>query len=171
MPSERGTRAPHDAIGTGIGRRPETDPVEHSDGQISASPASWHGTEREPTADAASAGARQQTPDRSTRGAGVKTEARPAGRRVATSLDAGEHGDTLSVAGRPHRPAEDLPTLLTADETAALLRTSRKAIYVMVERHQLPGVLRLGRRLLIQRESLLDWLHQKSASSLQESQR
>ena len=61
-----------------------------------------------------------------------------------------------------------LPVLLTADETADLLRTSRKAIYVMAERGQLPGVTRIGRRLLFRRDTLLDWLDQKRAPSLQE---
>ena len=61
-----------------------------------------------------------------------------------------------------------LPVLLTADETADLLRTSRKAIYVMAARRQLPGVTRIGRRLLIRRDALLDWLDQKRAPSLQE---
>jgi len=55
--------------------------------------------------------------------------------------------------------------LLTAAEVADLLRTSRKAIYAMVERKQVPGVVRIGRRLLIRRQSLLDWLHQQGASS------
>ena len=41
--------------------------------------------------------------------------------------------------------------LLTADEVAALLRTSRKAIYAMAERGLLPGVIRIGRRLLVRR--------------------
>ena len=61
-----------------------------------------------------------------------------------------------------------LPVLLTADETADLLRTSRKAIYVMAERGQLPGVTRIGRRVLVRRDALLDWLDQKRAPSLQE---
>ena len=39
-----------------------------------------------------------------------------------------------------------LPVFLTVDETADLLRTSRKAIYVMAERGQPPGVTRIGRR-------------------------
>ena len=38
------------------------------------------------------------------------------------------------------------PVFLTVDETADLLRTSRKAIYAMIERGLLPGVVRLGRR-------------------------
>ena len=58
--------------------------------------------------------------------------------------------------------------LLTADETADLLRTTRKAIYVMVERRQLPGVTRIGKRLLVNRRRLLDWLDQKHTPSLRE---
>ena len=48
-----------------------------------------------------------------------------------------------------------LPLLLTVDETALLLRTTRKAIYALIERRQLAGVRRLGRRILIDREELL----------------
>ena len=55
------------------------------------------------------------------------------------------------------------PQFLTVDEVAALLRTSRKAIYAMVERGQLPGVTRIGRRLLFRRDALLHWLDRKSA--------
>jgi excisionase family DNA binding protein len=40
------------------------------------------------------------------------------------------------------------------EETATYLRTSRKAIYAMAERGQLPGVVRLGRRLLVRRTAL-----------------
>ena len=57
---------------------------------------------------------------------------------------------------------------LTPDEAASVLRTTRKAIYVMIERRQLPGVTRIGRRVLIRSGSLLDWLDQQSASSLHE---
>ena len=56
-------------------------------------------------------------------------------------------------------------TLLTPDEVAALLRTSKKAIYAMVERGQLPGIIRIGRRLLVREENLLEWLRQKSTPS------
>ena len=66
---------------------------------------------------------------------------------------------------------EGLPLLLTADETADLLRTTRKAVYAMAERGQLPGVTRIGRRLLVRREALLDWLNQKRAPSMQETRR
>ncbi|MEO7133670.1 MAG: helix-turn-helix domain-containing protein [Vicinamibacterales bacterium] len=56
-----------------------------------------------------------------------------------------------------------VPSLLTVDETAALLRTSRRAIYAMVERGQIPGVIRLQRRLLFRADQLVHWLDQKSA--------
>jgi excisionase family DNA binding protein len=59
------------------------------------------------------------------------------------------------------------PVLLTAADVAGLLRTSRKAIYMMVERGQLPGVIHIGRRVLIREDALLDWLRQKSAPSLE----
>jgi excisionase family DNA binding protein len=59
----------------------------------------------------------------------------------------------------------ELPFLLTVDETADLLRTSRKAIYAMVERDQLPGATRVGRRLLIRSRDLVSWLDRKSRSS------
>ena len=56
------------------------------------------------------------------------------------------------------------PLFLTADEVAELLRTSRKAVYDMVERGLLPGVTRLGRRVLVRSDDLLHWLRLKSAS-------
>ena len=62
----------------------------------------------------------------------------------------------------------DLPLLLTVDETATLLRTTRRAIYIMIERHQLPGVTRVGRRVLFRSADLLDWLDQKRAPSPEE---
>jgi excisionase family DNA binding protein len=47
------------------------------------------------------------------------------------------------------------PTFLTAEETAVLLRTSRKAIYTMAERGAIGGVVRIGRRLLFHRDDLV----------------
>lgn len=49
----------------------------------------------------------------------------------------------------------DWPVLLTVDEAAALLRTTRRGMYAMVERRQLPGVVRIRRRVLFRTEALL----------------
>jgi excisionase family DNA binding protein len=49
---------------------------------------------------------------------------------------------------------EEGPELLTAQEVAAYLRTSRAAVYHLIERGQLPGVVRVGRRVLVRRDVL-----------------
>ena len=64
--------------------------------------------------------------------------------------------------------ATDLPVFLLVDEVADLLRTSRKAVYTMIERQQLPGVTRVRRRVLVRRDLLLHWLRQESAPSPKE---
>jgi len=46
------------------------------------------------------------------------------------------------------------PTLLTVDEVADYLRTSRTAVYHQIARGQLPGVVRVGRRVLVRRAVL-----------------
>ena len=58
-----------------------------------------------------------------------------------------------------------VPRLLTPFEVGTLLRTTKRAIYAMVERAQLPGVVRIGRRVLIREDALLNWLGQKSTPS------
>jgi len=72
---------------------------------------------------------------------------------IAMATRVGPRQPTLGVA------------LLTAEETAALLRTSRKAVYAMAERGQLPGLTRIGRRLLVRRDDLLSWLDERRAAS------
>ena len=71
---------------------------------------------------------------------------------------------------RSHAATEkrDWPVLLTFPEAAHLLRTTTRGVYAMVERRQLPGVVRIRRRVLFRTEALLDWVLQKSAPSLEE---
>jgi len=64
-----------------------------------------------------------------------------------------------------------LPLLLTADDVADILRTSRKAIYAMAEQGKLPGIVRIGRRLLFNSQDLLHWLAEKRAPSSKEVRR
>jgi len=54
---------------------------------------------------------------------------------------------------------------LTVAEIAAMLRTSPKAVYCLIERGQLAGVVRIGRRVLINRNVLLHDLDGKTAAS------
>lgn len=71
---------------------------------------------------------------------------------------------TVSAAGKHGSGRENqnlggaAPVLLTTDEVADLLRTSRTAIYAMVARKQLPGVVRIGRRVLFRRADVMRWL-------------
>ena len=75
---------------------------------------------------------------------------------------------SMTIAGRLVVPRDTLPVLLTVDEAAALLRTTKRAIYAMIERRQLPGVIRIGRRVLLRADDLLHWLDQKRAPSPKE---
>ena len=58
-----------------------------------------------------------------------------------------------------------LPKLLTVEEVAEALRKTRKAIYAMVERGQLPGAFKLGGCLRVRQDVLLQWLEEKGAPS------
>lgn len=78
-----------------------------------------------------------------------------------------ELGDPRERGGHVDQPCS-LPVLLTVDEAGDLLRTSRRAIYAMASRRQLPGVVRIRRRVLVRTVDLLHWLDQKRASSLEE---
>lgn len=85
------------------------------------------------------------------------------------SLRYGQYVQPNCRRGDRVRPnPSEYPLLLTTDEVARLLRTTRKAVYDMVERGLLPGVTRLGRRVLVRSDYLLDWLRQKSAPSPKE---
>jgi excisionase family DNA binding protein len=58
-----------------------------------------------------------------------------------------------------------LPRLLRVEEVADLLRTSRKAVYCMIHRGEVPGVIRVNRRVLVDARALVSWLDQRLAAS------
>ncbi len=99
----------------------------------------------------------------------TKKPAKRRGRRAAP-LASPRSTPPFTPPGSPPRSAKPerspLPRLLTVDEVADLLRTSRKAVYTLISRGKLPGVIRLPRRLLIDSADLLHWLHQQRAVSL-----
>ena len=98
----------------------------------------------------------------------------PVASPVLSALSHNELKTLSSIAtARPHQPTavssiDALPLLLTPREAAAILRVTQKAIYMMIERAQLPGIIRIGRRVRIHRGELVDWLNQKSTPSPQE---
>lgn len=44
--------------------------------------------------------------------------------------------------------------LLTVDEVAILLRKTKKAVYTMIEREQVAGVVRIGSEIRVRRDDL-----------------
>jgi excisionase family DNA binding protein len=51
-----------------------------------------------------------------------------------------------------------LPTFLTVDELASLMRVNRKTVYDAIARGEIPGVQSLGRVIRIHRRTVVDWL-------------
>jgi len=95
-------------------------------------------------------------------------------RRTASSNGGRRRTDRHRPSSRrpmvaPQRPA--VPILLTVDEVAAALRATRKAVYAMIERGYLPGLVRVRRRVLVRQAALLQWLHEKGAPSPRETER
>jgi excisionase family DNA binding protein len=86
-------------------------------------------------------------------------------REAVKNMSTEDFRETEFMGAIPDIAHRKLPMFLTVGETAELLRTTRKGIYAMVERGQLPGVARVGKRVLIRSDVLLQWLRQKSAPS------
>jgi excisionase family DNA binding protein len=62
-------------------------------------------------------------------------------------------GKRRRAAGAPPPPPPP-SELLTIDEVAVFLRTTPKAIRMRIDRGQLPGVVRVGRSVLVRRADL-----------------
>ena len=83
--------------------------------------------------------------------------------KAGTASAEGEKAGTKEKAGLGVESR--LPLLLKVEEVAELLRTTKKAIYTMIDRAQLPGVVRVGRRVLVRRAALLEWLERSGVLS------
>lgn len=84
--------------------------------------------------------------------------------RVAASTPA--HTKPASPPASSPPNAARVPHLMTVDEVAEMLRTTRKAVYALIYKGALPGVVRLSRRLLIDRGDLVEWINQSRSVSL-----
>jgi excisionase family DNA binding protein len=65
----------------------------------------------------------------------------------------------MAVADAPARE----PLLVTVDEAGKLLRISRTKAYAMAAAGELPGVIRIGHSLRVNRLKLEAWIDQASA--------
>lgn len=52
---------------------------------------------------------------------------------------------------------QEAPEFLTVEEAAALLRVNHKTLREAIRRNDVPGVVRLGRTLRINRTALVEW--------------
>ena len=64
-----------------------------------------------------------------------------------------------------------LPSVLTVEEVAELMRIDRKTAYAAVAEGDLPGVRRVGRCIRVSRDVLLQWLSMEKPSSMERSKR
>ncbi len=75
---------------------------------------------------------------------------------------------TFDETNTTPRGSETVPVsplqMLTVDEVAVILRKTRKATYAMIERGQLPGIVRLGRSVRVRQSALLDFLSGRAPS-------
>jgi len=61
----------------------------------------------------------------------------------------------VNGTGREEVPMEDEPRFLTVPEAAQLLRINRGRAYEMANNGTLPGVIRIGRTIRVDRERLI----------------
>ena len=64
-----------------------------------------------------------------------------------------------------NEPGDTLPDLEDVAAVAAFLCTTKKAVYSMVARGQLPQPIRVGKRMLFVRADLVRWFEEKRAAS------
>ena len=91
--------------------------------------------------------------------AGYRGQLAPSGRRASSTK-------ARVAEGLRRREAVPLPpALMTVEELAALLRTSKGAVYARYARGGIPGAVRLGRTLRFDPEVIAQWLSTSRASA------
>jgi excisionase family DNA binding protein len=73
------------------------------------------------------------------------------------ALDPGCSSATESAIALPTSDSE-LPRVLTPEELAAILRLRKRSVYEAINRGDIPGVRRIGRKIRIDRDCVLAWL-------------
>lgn len=77
--------------------------------------------------------------------------------RLPTGARLSESGLLVSPpAARGADPV--LPRVLTPDDLAKMLRVRRRSVYEAISRGDIPGVRRIGRKVRIDRDSVLAWM-------------
>jgi excisionase family DNA binding protein len=89
-------------------------------------------------------------------------------RRAFKGLDREREGSDVMPLS-PKDPSvlkeREHPFMLTAEEVARdFLRTSRKSVYEMARMGRLPGAVRIGRKVLFRRDTLLHFLRERESS-------
>ena len=77
----------------------------------------------------------------------------------------------LAPTAEKETTLDRLPTLLTVDELAVLLRMNRNTVYEAIERGEIPGAQRIGRTIRITRDVVVRWLREQGRGTPSRSQR
>jgi excisionase family DNA binding protein len=86
------------------------------------------------------------------------TEAPAPGRQAALGDPALTKDAAAETAGDDADDEGRLPRVLTPEELAGLLRLRPRSVYEAIARGEIPGVRRIGRKIRIDRDSVLSWL-------------
>lgn len=62
------------------------------------------------------------------------------------------------MSAQPLTSADDLPLLLSAEQLVDLLPFSKRTVYGLLREGEVPGARKLGRKWVIHRDTLLEWI-------------
>jgi len=85
-------------------------------------------------------------------------EAQSCAESVNPSASSVEREDLGPAPVADEVPSPQLPSVLTADELAALLRVNRKTVYASFRAGEIPGGRRIGATIRFSRDAVLHWL-------------